>query len=264
MAHAALNSALPPAGGQRRTLAELGIGAAWMVGTSAAIGAVDIALAKTPLAAALAAALVTDFAAGFAGVRWDSKSHQKSIPFNEIGFGAAASLGIFAVTLGLSAAFGWISAEKGSPAPALLLALLRAAAMAVRNELLFRGITFATAARTGLPNSIALAFGAFAGGASMAFASSFGPAAIALSMASGFFFGVLWLRFQSAWAALSAHTLFLFLIGPGLRGGLLDIGWSSGALAPNHRSFGGAAWLCASVFTAAAIVLLKRMKPPSK
>lgn len=268
MAHAALN---PPLRDGRR-LAEIGMGAAWIIGICAAVAVVDAALSKTPLAAALAAALVSDFAAGFAGVRWDSielipkakkgesakdESNKKPIPFYAIGFGAASSTLILGLTLGIGALFGWVSAETGTPSLALLLALLRAGALAVRDELCFRGIALVTASRAGIPTWIALLFGALAGGASMAFASSFDPAAMALAIASGGFFGALWLRFKGAWAALSAHTLFLFLIGPGMRGGLLDIVWSWGALAPKHRSYGGAAWLCASLFAAAALLLLR-------
>lgn len=271
MAHAALEPA-PAGAGERKKLAEIGMGAAWITGLFAAISIADALLGKTPLAAALAGAVLSDLGAGFAGVRWDSlgaaaakgdkkKSDQKASTFYAIGFGSIASFFILALTLGISAVFGWISADAGTPSAALLLALVRAAALAVRDELCFRGIPFATAARAGLPPWMALVFGSLAGCASMTFASAFNPAAMVLSVASGLFFGALWLRFRCAWAAVSAHAAFLFLIGPGMRGGLLDVAWSNGALAPQHRSYGGGAFLCALVFALAAAALLRFSLP---
>jgi len=52
-------------------LAELGIGAGWLIGISAALRVLDTLLGQAPLASALLGAILVDLAAGRAGVRWD-------------------------------------------------------------------------------------------------------------------------------------------------------------------------------------------------
>jgi membrane protease YdiL (CAAX protease family) len=297
---------------RKTRLAHIGLGAAWLVGLSAALQLVEMLLGKSPLASAMAGAVLADVVAGFAGVRWDSQKakgaagakkaaeepapagkpaaaaaaeeeaptsgarpapgrgeaengraggEEEPSPVRRAGIGMATSLVAVIVTLLFGAVLGWVDIDRGGPSPSMLFALLRSSAIGVRDELLLRGIVLTAAARAGVSPRVAALVAALAGGASLALIPSVSPGAIALAITSGFFFALLWQRFRGAWAAVAAHAFWTFLIGSALRGGVIDVAWSSGSLTAGGRSTGGAAWLAAVVFaglSVAAVVLERR------
>jgi hypothetical protein len=268
------------------SLAHLGLGAAWLVGLAAALQLVEVLLGKSPLASAMAGAVLADVVAGFAGVRWDSSpakgaknaakgapskeqeapasgarpaekaagaeaakaSGEEANPVRDIGVGMATALVAVIVTLLVGAVLGWVMIERGGPSTSIAFALMRSAATGVRDELMLRGIVLTAAARAGISPRIAAVVAALAGGAVLALVPSVSAGAIALAITSGFFFALLWQRFRGAWAAVGAHAFWVFLIGAALRGGFIDVAWSSGSLTSGGRSTGGAAWLAAGVF----------------
>lgn len=288
-------------------LAHIGLGAAWLVGLAAALQLVEMLLGKSPLAAALAGAVLADVVAGFAGVRWDwqaagaskkagSKASSKVKegdeeeapasgarpkegaegaagaeaakaggeergPVIKAGIGMATALGAVVVVLVLGAILGWVSVERGGPSTSIAFALMRSAAIGVRDELMLRGIVLTAAARAGVSPMVGAVVAALAGGAVLALVPSVSVGAVALAITSGFFFALLWQRFQGAWAAVGAHGFWVFLIGAALRGSVIDVGWSNGSLTPGGRSTGGAAWLAAGVFALlAAAALMEQRK----
>jgi hypothetical protein len=169
-------------------------------------------------------------------------------PVRHVGIGMAAALAAVIATLLVGAVFGWVSVERGGPSSSIAFALLRSAALGVRDELMLRGIVLTAAARAGVSPLVAAGVAALAGGASLAFVPTASFGAIALAITSGFFFALLWQRFKGAWAAIGAHAFWIFLIGSALKGGFIEVGWASGSLTPGGRSTGGAAWLAAAVF----------------
>jgi hypothetical protein len=272
------------------SLAHLGLGAAWLVGLAAALQLVEMLLGKSPLASAMAGAVLADVVAGFAGVRWDSQapkgaktaaketkeagkapskaqeegapasgarpagveaakaSGEEVNPVRDIGIGMATALVAVIVTLLVGAVLGWVMIERGGPSTSIAFALMRSAATGVRDELMLRGIVLTAAARAGISPRIAAVVAALAGGAVLALVPSVSIGAVALAITSGFFFALLWQRFRGAWAAVGAHAFWVFLISAALRGGFVDVAWSSGSLTSGGRSTGGAAWLAAGVF----------------
>ena len=305
---------------QKTKLAQIGLGAAWLIGLAAALQLVEMLLGKSPLAAALGGAVLADVVAGFAGVRWDSakargaaagsatspKAAGKAAakaqegeakgekdgeeapasgarpvaaekmaggeaagaiegeepnPVRHVGIGMAAALAAVIATLLVGAVLGWVSVECGGPSSSIAFALLRSAALGVRDELMLRGIVLTAAARAGVSPLVAAGVAALAGGASLAFVPTASFGAIALAITSGFFFALLWQRFKGAWAAIGAHAFWIFLIGSALKGGFIEVGWASGSLTPGGRSTGGAAWLAAAVFALlAAGALIEQRK----
>jgi hypothetical protein len=241
-------------------LTELARGAVWIVGLGAALQLVSMALGASPLATALAGAVVADIVGGRAGVRWSPAADREAadsrrVIARHIATGAALGALATALTVGLALAFGWASASAGRPAPSLALGLVRAAALAIRDETLLTGIGFAAAQRAGIHGRFALAFASLAHGAVVALAPGSSPAAVALAMAAGFLFASLWQR-GSAWAAVAASTSWSFFSGMSLRGGLLDVTWTGGALVLGPRASGRSAWLAAAVLTALALTAL--------
>jgi hypothetical protein len=139
---------------------------------------------------------------------------------------------------------------------------MRSAAIGVRDELMLRGIVLTAAARARVSPMIAAVVSALAGGAVLALVPSVSVGAVALAITSGFFFALLWQRFQGAWAAVGAHAFWVFLIGAALRGAFIDVAWSNGSLTSGGKSTGGAAWLAAGVFglLAAAAIMEQRKR----
>ncbi len=143
------------------------------------------------------------------------------------------------------------------PSAALALAVARAAAVSVRDELLFRGIPLAAAARAGVPAPIARGFAALVSGAAIVMIPGASPAAVALAVASGWLFASLWERDRGAWAAVGAHGAWVLLIGSMLHGGLFDVDWTTGNLAIGASAAGAPAWLAAGVLAVAGVLVVR-------
>jgi hypothetical protein len=241
------------------SLNELGQGAAWLVGIGAALQILDAVLGPANLGAAIFGALGTDLAAGRAGVRWDRdavKDEAPRTPVRRIAAGAAVALAAGIATIGVAAALRWFHVEATlGPSTALAFAVARAAAVSVRDELLFRGIPLAAAARAGVPAPIARGFSALVSGASLVLVPGVTPAALALAVASGWLFASLWEKDRGAWAAVGAPAAWVLLLGSVLHGGVVDLAWTTGELTVGASAAGAPTWIaCAALIAAAAIL----------
>ncbi|WP_433929534.1 hypothetical protein AB3662_37895 [Sorangium cellulosum] len=271
MAHAPLNAAegggpLPERARQQRRLLDLALGAAWLVGLAAALQILSALLGSSPLAAALAGAVVADLVAVRAGVQWtdplerEAPGHPARLA-RRVGLGAALGALAVALALGASLALGWATVEAGAPSLSFAFALARAVALAVRDELLLSGIPLATAARAGLSSRWAVAFSVLAHGAALGLAPGATPSSFALAAALGALTAALFRHGRGAFAAVAAHASFTALTGAGLRGSLLDVTWVDGALAAGPRAFGPPAWLAAAVLAILAALVLRAGAP---
>jgi hypothetical protein len=190
---------------------------------------------------------------------------EETTPVRNTGIGMAAALVAVIATLLLGAIVGWVRVDGGAPAGSIAFAILRSAALGVRDELMLRGIVLTAAARAGVSPLVAAVVAALAGGATLMLAPSVSPGAIALAVSSGFFFALLWQRFRGAWAAVGAHAFWIFLIGSVIRGSVIDVSWASGSLTAGGRSTGGAAWLAAVVFAGlGAAALIEQRKSAAR
>jgi hypothetical protein len=247
-------------------LVELGLGAAWLVGLAAGVQLLDQIVGPANLAAAIFGALLIDIAAGRVGVRWDRDDIAADAPKHaaqRVGAGAAVALATGGLALAVAAVFHWFHVEAwAQPSAALAFAAARAAAVAVRDELLFRGIPLAVAARAGVPAPIARAFAALVSGAAILMIPGVTPAAVALAVASGWLFAALWERDRGAWAAVGAHGAWILLLGSALHGGGIDAAWTTGELAVGASAAGPPAWVAAAALVVAAAAL-PRLRWPS-
>jgi hypothetical protein len=256
VAHAALKRG----DGPNTTALDLAIGAAWLVALAAALRVVDVALGAVPLAAAMAGAVLVDLALARAGVRWDEAEKHASIAAyaRRAAAGVAVGLAVVLVAVAALALAGRARVAPGSPSLAVGVGLVRAASIAVRDELLFRGLVLSVVARAGLPARVGVGFAALAGGAAMALERGAGLASIALVVASGLLFASLWRRERGAFAAVGAHAAFVFVAGPGLRGGLVDVTFAGGVLSAGPTAQGAPAWVAAALFVVLAVVVARR------
>src|SRR5262249_25039221 len=139
---AAAQKAPPP---PRSPLAELGTGAAWLVGISAVNQIIAFLFRTNTLAPVVAQAVVVDLAVGRAGVRWDpSANDDTSIEARNAARGCGLGVGLAfaasALTLGAGVALGWAKVGAHAPSISLGLALVRAIGVGVRDALLYVGL----------------------------------------------------------------------------------------------------------------------------
>lgn len=245
-------------------LAELGLGAAWLVGIAAALQIVE-RLPIASIAVAVVGAFVVDLGAGRAGVRWDEAPESPDRPkiaARLVGKGALAALAVGAVVMAASFALGWAHGTGYGihPSAAIAIAMLRAGAIAVRDEILYRGIPLLAASRAGLPAPAARVFSALAGGAAMSMMPGASAASIALATGAGLFYASLWQRDRGAWSALGAHGAWLLSFGSLLHGGLFEIDWHVGEIAIGNTSKGAPAWLAAASFVVASLVVGRKKR----
>ncbi len=237
-------------------LAELGLGLAWLMGTAAAFQVVELLFSRFIMAVAISGAVIADVASTWAGVRWDEGTKRAwKDAVDRIAAGAGLVTAVIAVTFAIGAVMGRVEAQAGAPSVGIFLVVLRCAAIAVRDELVFRGIPIVAAGRAGVPAPIARGFAALAGAASMASLPGVSAASLVLVAATGWLFATLWQRDRGAWSAVGAHAAWALLTGAVLRGGIVDIAFKEGNLMLGPRASGAPAWIAAGVAVVAAVVL---------
>jgi membrane protease YdiL (CAAX protease family) len=236
-------------------------GVAFLVGIATALRVADLFIGRSPLGSALVGAVIVFLAVDRAGVRWEEEEAETGSPYRRalrgLGAGGLVALGILAVTVVLGLILGRAHLALGVPSTSLVFGLLRAGAVGVRDELLYRGIPLVSVAQAGLPAPYALVYAALAGGFAQALVAGSSPEGLVLVTAMGLLFAVLWRRAGAAWPAVGAHAAWSLLAGPALRGGLLDVTWKDGLLADGARTYGAPAWIAAALCVVAALVLLR-------
>jgi membrane protease YdiL (CAAX protease family) len=235
----------------RSRLIELGIGAGLLVGLSACLQLFEQILGPSNLGGAIFGALAVDIAAGRTGVRWDWDTLPLDAPrraIARVGAGAGVAVVAGGLALAIAAAMRWFRATGPvAPSATIAFAVARAAAISVRDEILFRGIPLAAMSRARVPPMVARAFAALVSGAAIVAVPGATPAALALAVASGWLFAALWERDRGAWAAVGAHAAWVLLLGSFIHGGVMDLEWTTGELAVGAAADGMPAWLAAGI-----------------
>jgi len=244
-------------------LREIAKGSAWLLGTAAAVRLAEVVVGRNPLVAALVGAIIVDLGTYRVGVRWDPDPSTGKEPrtraLRGIGLGLGVALVLVAVPLLVAVVAGFATVSAGSPSSSLGFALLRAAAVATRDELLYRGLPLVVATRAGLGSRFGIGYAVLAGVAALALLPGASWEALVLAAAQGGLFAVLWARTGVAWASVAAHAGFILFAGVGLRGGLLDVTWKSGLLGDGPRARGGVALVAAAVAVGMAIAAWKKL-----
>ena len=177
-----------------------------------------------------------------------------------MGLGVLIASAVLGATVVAGAAMGRAHVELGAPGAGLAVATARCAALAVRSELLLRGLVLRTARRANLPRWLGAVFAGLAGAAAVALEPNVAPAGLVMTAASGWLFAILW-RTGGAWPAVGASAAWLVLVGAGLRGSLLDVSWQLDILAPNGRATGAPAWIASVVCVVAGLAVARRVPP---
>lgn len=243
-------------------LVELGMGVAWLLGTAAALQAADMLFSRFVMALAIAGAVIADVASTWAGVRWDQGDKRAwRDAAGRLAAGAGVTAAVIGVTFAIGAVAGKVDVQAGAPSVGIFLVVLRCTAIAVRDELIFRGIPLVAAARAGVPAPVARGFAALANAAVIASLPGVSAASLVLAAATGWLFATLWQRDRGAWSAVGAHAAWALLTGALLRGGIVDMAFKQGNFGLGPRASGAPAWIAAGVAVVAAVVLPRVATP---
>lgn len=215
------------------------------------------------LAALLMGAFAVELLASKSGLRWDETSsrkpqHNAAILLVGFGLGAAAAL----LLVGIAALAGIATVKLGAPTlVGLGMGLALPLAQAARDELLFRGAPLAMM-RDRIPDRYAIPFVALLGGAPMLLVPDRSPLGIATVILAGSVFALAWRIGKGAFLPWGAHAGWLFMLGAGSRGAVLDVSFGAGSLLPFVRADGAVAWLALFVvaaLAAGAVILWRRV-----
>lgn len=235
---------------------ELGLRALRLLAMGAVVFALEAFLDAYRLAALLMGAFAVEFLSGKAGLRWDetgSKSMLQSLRVGALGF-ALGALSVLLV-VGGGAAFGLVRVSLG--APTLVgagMGLAMALAQAARDEVLFRGAPLALM-RGKIADRWALPFVALLGAAPLLAHPDPSLPGIATVVVTGWIFALAWRVGKGMPLAFGAHAGWLFMMGAGSRGSVLDVSLGAGQLLPPVDATGGIAWLAVATFVIAAIAI---------
>jgi len=233
-----------------------------LLGLSAANQIVAVVFRSNPMATVVIQAVIVDLAVGRAGVRWEPLADEKAPgelqkTLRRIAIGAGAALAVTAIAIAVSVALGWAKLAAHAPNVSLVLGLLRAVAIGVRDSLLYVALPLHFAARARrVPRGAVLAFTALAAGAVLALHPAATPANVTLAVAVSALTAVFWMRDGAGWAAVGVAAGWAFFAGAVFRGALFDVDWKKGALAPGFVGDGAPAWIAAGLFAAATVALL--------
>ncbi len=240
----------------RSDATELGLRAARLLAMGAVAFALEAFLDAYRLAALLMGAFAVEFLAGKVGLRWDEtgkRSMLQSLRVVGLGFALGAMSVLFVV--GVGAAFGLVRVSVG--APTLVgagMGLAMALAQAARDEVLFRGAPLALM-RDKIADRWALPFVALLGAAPLVLQPEPSLPGIATVVVTGWIFALAWRVGKGMPLAFGAHAGWLFMMGAGTRGSLLDVSLGAGQLLPPVDASGAIAWLALATFVIAAVAI---------
>jgi hypothetical protein len=226
-------------------------------------------LAQKRAGTVAAQAVLAEWGVGRLAVAWSDPNGPlptAASVMRRAGRGALMALGAAALVLGFALATGAVEPASNVPVwPDVIVGLLMAGLMAMRDELLLRGLVIRAFKNAVSAPVLLLICGAAAAAARYGLATAGAnpdPSAAweALASAVGAVaFAALWQKDRGAWLAWGAHTAWYWAMGPMIRGGWFDLRWRAG------RWGGGDAGVEASlavtiplIFVAAAAVLWSR------
>jgi hypothetical protein len=232
-------------------------GGALLLVAGAALRSLEWLLSRwSPILPAVIGAFLLDLWAQRIGARWMAPDRARSGSLSTFfaGAGTGLALGLFVVlaAAGLGAAHVAVSQIS---VRALSIGLLRIAAYAFRDELLFRGVPLAlVGGRVG--RSWSIAFSAALGAAPLLLSS--GPAAIALAAVSGVFFALIWQVGAGGFAAWATHAGFRVASEVVAGGSILEVTYEKGALSSTEGAAGLPAYLAILAFALSAVTVYRR------
>jgi hypothetical protein len=217
------------------------------------------------LAALLIGVFAVEYLARKQGFQWDEtgkRTTMQSARMVAAGFGLGAAVVLLMV--GVAWGAGLAKVTMGSPTlVGLGLGVVTPLAQAARDELLFRGAPLAMM-KDRIPDRFALPFVALLGAAPLWLQPNPSLVGIAIAVVTGWVFALALRAGRGVLLAWGAHAGWLFMLGAGTRGGVLDVSLGAGIWLPLGYAEGTVAWVAFGVVTLVAVgasVLYFRRRP---
>jgi hypothetical protein len=224
--------------------------AGWALGLQTLVSALGAVLAQHRGGAVAVQALVAEWGAGRLGVAWSDPTtpppNTRAVA-RRAAVGALLGAGAAAATVGFAWATRAVSFEPCAAAPSgLVMGVLVASFVAVRDELLLRGLVLRAFRHTLAPWLQLVVCGVVAAAARagqladthlVSFVTTpEGVATLAIAGLGGVCFATLWLRERGAWTACGAHAAWAVATSTAISGGVCDArfratawgGWTDG------------------------------------
>lgn len=234
-------------------------GAAWILLAGVIVRGLDVGFESRPLFALAFGAFAVDLVSHRVGLRFAEEAPGGESAIRKALRGAALGLVVATAVVLACRVVGVARIRAGTPSFAIVLGALRPLVQSVRDEILFHGMPLAVA-KGRFPDRLAIPFAALLGAAPLVGVPGIHPEALALAIASGAFFALLWRVGGGGWLAFGAHAGWLFATDLAIRGALLDVSMASGALAPAARASGWPAILAAASFALLAMGVARRLR----
>lgn len=230
--------------------------AAWGLVVYAGTRLAGAVLQSTSMAALVAQAVLAEWGLGRLGVTWSDPV--APVPTTQailrraargagVGLAAAAALAVVLAVTG-----GALLERASSSVSVLVVGLVSAGFLAMRDELLLHGLTLRVLVSVESPEP-RIAACALASAAAALGEPGVAPRAVLVALLLGALYGALWIRDRGAWMAWGAHTAFLFVTGPLLHGGLFETRVASSPWGGADAGVLGG-WAAVAVLAAAAAV----------
>ena len=241
---------------RRKEMLDLVRAAAWILCLGGIIFALDAILENYQLASLLFGVFAIDLLMRGRGLSWD-ETGQRTILRSLRTVVAGLLLGSFALLLavGVCWAVGLAEVTFGRPtAMGFGLGLVTPLAQAARDELLFRGAPLALL-RNKISDRFTLPFVALLGGAPVLLQSNASWLGIGVVVVSGWIFALAVRAGRGLLLAWGAHAGWLFMLGAGSRGEVLDVRIGDGLWYPLMFAEGKAAWVVFGIVVVVAVVV---------
>jgi len=220
--------------------------------------ALDWIFSSRPILAVVIGAFFLDLWAQRIGARWMPGNPEASTARRLFaGMGTGLALGLFVVLLAAMLGAAHLSLTRASAA-SVGIGVLRTAAYAFRDELLFRGVPLALT-RGHVPHAWSIAFSVALSVAPLVLSAG-GVAPLALTASSAFLFATIWLRGAGGFAAWVIHVGWRIAVEVVAGGSGLEVTYLKGALPSTEGAEGLPAYLGTAAFALAAFVLYRRTK----
>ncbi|MCU0693806.1 MAG: hypothetical protein MUF54_20655 [Polyangiaceae bacterium] len=220
------------------------LAAARLLAVGALVFFVQDAMGAHTLGGVLIGLVVVELLGARAGLKWDETGNSPArllLRRGVVGLGGGAAAAV--AVLVAAAIAGRAKLDIGDPGlVAFAIGAALPLAQAARDELLFRGLTLALL-RGKVPDRFALLFAALLGAAPVVLLPATTALGAALVFVTGFVFAVLWRLGKGAYLAWGAHAGWVFLLGAGSRGQLLDVSLGQDQLFPVSAAQGLPGWL---------------------
>lgn len=243
----------------RQRLREVALGAAYLIGLAVARQIVR-AFIDNPMTSVMITALVVSFVTGYAGLR----AEEGGAPARRRALVAAALTTLPVVAAIAVALLLGAQLPIAPPGMSAIFGVAEAIAIGYVAETWLHGLPMRYAERAGVPTALAVGYAVAAGVGAQIFAGPIAPAGVALAVASGTFFTLLWLRTGDAWAPVTGHIVWVWSCDGLLRGDLFDLGPEAGRLTHALEATGAVAWVATALFSVLAWAVATELVPFSR